>query len=360
MSLSLVRRIAEAVYQDEDESADGHAHVNEFTLLDVVGRGATGTVRRGVATTESGEEREYCLKSLSRRTLRRTREPCGVLRGGEDAERDEVVVYMNGLERLQREIEIMELLQASPGGDGPGGASRLLRLLQVIDDPEDDGIVLVTEFMPLGSVLRLRDAGSSGFVPSAGAGVSRYSDLCLKSLARDLLRGLEYMHSKCVCHRDIKPENLLLERDSRGELALKIADFGCAESFDREANPRALVSHTAGTPAFWPPESIRLRVDQDLGLDLDGDGGDIDPTSTVFSCYSADCWAAGAVLFCLAYLRLPFYSEEPNELFRLIVEEPLPLPDDAAALVLMQGLCCKEPAERWDVGGALASEYFVD
>ena len=45
---------------------------------------------------------------------------------------------------------------------------------------------------------------------------------------KQLVNGVQYLHSMGVCHRDIKPENLLLDEAGR---ILKIADFGVAEVF---------------------------------------------------------------------------------------------------------------------------------
>lgn len=41
----------------------------------------------------------------------------------------------------------------------------------------------------------------------------------------NLLKGLEYMHSKNIIHRDLKPENILF-RSSDNLNSLIIADFG--------------------------------------------------------------------------------------------------------------------------------------
>lgn len=53
----------------------------------------------------------------------------------------------------------------------------------------------------------------------------RYNDrLCL---FKQLIQGLNYLHSNGIAHRDIKPENLLITKDSK----LKITDFGVSEVF---------------------------------------------------------------------------------------------------------------------------------
>jgi serine/threonine-protein kinase CHEK1 len=63
---------------------------------------------------------------------------------------------------------------------------------------------------------------------------------------RDLISGVEYMHSMCVAHRDIKTENLLIGGDGR----LKIADFGLATQF----SPRKMVVGMCGTLQYMAPE----------------------------------------------------------------------------------------------------------
>jgi serine/threonine protein kinase len=35
----------------------------------------------------------------------------------------------------------------------------------------------------------------------------------VKDIMKQLLRGLDYIHSKSVCHRDIKPTNIFLTKD---------------------------------------------------------------------------------------------------------------------------------------------------
>ena len=60
---------------------------------------------------------------------------------------------------------------------------------------------------------------------------------------------LSIVHYQKIIHRDLKPSNLL--RADSGEV--KIADLGVSNEFD---GTDALLTNTAGTPAFTPPESI--------------------------------------------------------------------------------------------------------
>lgn len=57
------------------------------------------------------------------------------------------------------------------------------------------------------------------------------------------------VHYHKIIHRDIKPSNLLLGDDSH----VKIADFGVSNEFE---GTDALLSSTAGTPAFMAPEMM--------------------------------------------------------------------------------------------------------
>lgn len=60
---------------------------------------------------------------------------------------------------------------------------------------------------------------------------------------------LSVVHYHKIIHRDIKPSNLLLGDDGH----VKIADFGVSNEFE---GTDALLSSTAGTPAFMAPEMM--------------------------------------------------------------------------------------------------------
>ena len=46
--------------------------------------------------------------------------------------------------------------------------------------------------------------------------------LMIQNVMYQILKGVEYMHSKRVFHRDLKPQNILINKNNE----VKIADFG--------------------------------------------------------------------------------------------------------------------------------------
>ncbi|KAI3405700.2 MKK1 [Candida oxycetoniae] len=76
---------------------------------------------------------------------------------------------------------------------------------------------------------------------------NRINEKVLGKIARSMLSGLDYLHSKNIIHRDIKPSNVLL--DSKGNV--KLCDFGVSG----EA-VNSLASTFVGTQYYMAPERI--------------------------------------------------------------------------------------------------------
>lgn len=77
-----------------------------------------------------------------------------------------------------------------------------------------------------------------------------FTDAHLKSLCRQMLAGLAYLHHKGVIHRDIKGSNILI--NNRGEL--KLGDFGLARFYQK----RRRSDYTNRVITLWyrPPELL--------------------------------------------------------------------------------------------------------
>ena len=112
------------------------------------------------------------------------------------------------------------------------------------------------------------------------------------------------VHYQKVIHRDIKPSNLL--KADNGEV--KIADLGVSDEFD---GVDAMLTATAGTPAFTAPECLVTGA----GASVTSSG------SSAFSGRAADIWSLGVTLFCLVSGYLPFAGTNVMEVYDKIRNE---------------------------------------
>merc|ERR1719410_497532 len=87
----------------------------------------------------------------------------------------------------------------------------IVQLFEVIDDDRKDKLYIVLEYLPKGPVM------SGDAVDEPIEDMER-----IRGFMRDIIMGLEYIHTIGIAHMDIKPENLLLDENDR----LKIAYFG--------------------------------------------------------------------------------------------------------------------------------------
>ena len=75
-----------------------------------------------------------------------------------------------------------------------------------------------------------------------------FSEPVAREFFRQLITGMNYLHSNGVVHRDIKPENLLLSED----FTLKIADFGHSKSMLKMLDSKTRTFR--GTEGYNAPE----------------------------------------------------------------------------------------------------------
>lgn len=75
----------------------------------------------------------------------------------------------------------------------------------------------------------------------------------VKNYLRQVVLGLEYLHSQGVVHRDLKCGNLLV--DNEGEV--KLADFGCAVKYDGSLQQSNLLTSLKGSILWMAPEVMR-------------------------------------------------------------------------------------------------------
>ncbi|KAJ3486519.1 hypothetical protein NLJ89_g11803 [Agrocybe chaxingu] len=111
----------------------------------------------------------------------------------------------------------------------------------------------------------------------------------VKSLFRDVVEGLNFLHSKSILHLDLKPGNVLLTWDE-GRLIPRamLSDFGTSR--DMINSSRTQRSGNTGTLEYTAPESL---PSPHTGL-----------LSQIDS--KADMWSLGMILHKLLFFKLPY------------------------------------------------------
>lgn len=82
----------------------------------------------------------------------------------------------------------------------------------------------------------------------------------IKSIMRQILEGLKYMHSKSISHRDLKPDNVLLYENS----SVRLCDFGSSKKIqESECNFPHIVSRY-----YRAPELSLCHTDYTTKIDI--------------------------------------------------------------------------------------------
>jgi serine/threonine protein kinase len=125
-------------------------------------------------------------------------------------------------------------------------------------------------------VLEYMNAGSLQDMINRGI---KPTEEMIATVAYSVLQGLNEIHSRQIIHRDVKPGNILLSRDGR----VKLSDFGIMRELIDTVNARTFT----GTMYYMSPERIRGEK---------------------YS-YQSDIWSLGVALITLATGKIPFPTD---------------------------------------------------
>ena len=134
-----------------------------------------------------------------------------------------------------------------------------------------------------------------------------------------IIKGVEYIHSKGIAHRDLKPENLLLDKDKK----IKIIDFGLSNYFDGIQK----LETPCGSPCYASPEMV---------------GGN------KYNGFFIDVWATGIILFAMLCGYLPFEDDNNDILFKQILNGKINYPSYLSEISkdLLNKIIETEPEKR--------------
>ncbi|KAL7857647.1 hypothetical protein AOLI_G00177490 [Acnodon oligacanthus] len=165
-----------------------------------------------------------------------------------------------------------------------------------------------------------------------------YTEQDASDLIKQVLNGVNYLHSLGIVHRDLKPENLLYF--NQDESKIMISDFGLSKM---EGAANDIMSTACGTPGYVAPEVLAQK-----------------PYSK-----AVDCWSIGVIAYILLCGYPPFYDENDSKLFEQILkadyEFDSPYWDDISdsAKDFISNLMQKNPEKRFTCDEALQHPWIA-
>ncbi|XP_078612586.1 testis-specific serine/threonine-protein kinase 3-like isoform X2 [Branchiostoma floridae x Branchiostoma japonicum] len=172
---------------------------------------------------------------------------------------------------------------------------RELSVLTKVDHPH---VIKVHEIMELGSrVYIVMDYAGHGdlleYIQLHGA----LSESKVRVMFRQLLTGVQYLHSRGIVHRDLKCENVLL--DSKNNI--KLSDFGFAREFRQGELSRTF----CGSAAYAAPEVLQ---------------------GIPYLAELYDVWSLGVILYIMACGSMPFDDSNIKKMIKIQLEKKYGFP----------------------------------
>jgi serine/threonine protein kinase len=255
--------------------------IGPYLLKNVIGRGKTCTV---VLATDMKGKKEFACKIISKQHFKSN----------------------SNVQRFMAELKIIQTVRHP----------NIVEFYEYFEDSIN--FYLIEEFCKNGD-LGVAVINSKSFTEPRAS-----------TIMYQILRALDYLHSRNIAHRDIKPENVLLD----DKYNVKLADFGFAVNSDGSCLCRTL----CGTLQYIAPEVLS--------------GNPYDPMK-------ADVWSCGVLLFAIVTGTFPWkkknFSALKNEIINNNISVPHNLSVECRDIILK--LCEKNVDNRISIHDAFMHPF---
>ena len=249
--------------------SDDRPQIGDYYICSTIGLGSTAKVKIG-KHKETGEK--VAIKIIKKKLF---------------AQQPDLAT------KLQREISVMKILNHP----------NLLKFLNFYES--EKYVYLVLELGSRGELFDL--ISDQGALPLNFA----------MTFFRQIVYGLDFLHSHNICHRDIKPENILLDENYN----VKIADFGFARFLKSSA-----AETSCGSPHYAAPEVIKAQP-------YDGK--------------AADIWSLGVLFYTMLTGTRPFEDRAVKNLLQKIKNAEYEMPKVQEEIQdMLRRMLTVEPSQR--------------
>ncbi|KAG0311437.1 Casein kinase II subunit alpha [Dissophora globulifera] len=162
--------------------------------------------------------------------------------------------------KIKREIKILQNLAGGPN---------VITLFDVVRDPQSKTPSLIFECV--------NNTDFKILYP-------KFTDFDVRFYIFELLKALDFCHSKGIMHRDVKPHNVMIEHEKR---KLRLIDWGLAEFY----HPGTEYNVRVASRYFKGPELLVDFQEYD---------------------YSLDMWSLGAMFASMIFRKEPFFHGHDN------------------------------------------------